>query len=442
MSPGRTPWLRWSAVLCVLLFALSAQAAVRIADAPPGWEDGSPDAVTRAEEWAEAVGGRVDDVFSTRAVDGFAETLALLSIPVAMSPGAELNPERALDEAVGSLFESEPTSPRLLEGTEDAPIVTGVWTEDGIVYQVAIVSAGPGQGAVFLAVRESERSLYAKIFDEAVDSIVGAAPPLSPFKIRPWRTGSLVGWILVLFIGWLVISNTAVREDGAAAVGRSVAVLCILLAVVAGSVVYMTLIDEAGPLRLANLTRSRVAFEVAAGGCLAALIAWFLGALRDGTVRRVESAPTGRGTFSGASARTLGPSLVPPSRPAVLTDPGHGMGEAELVKADREALRQPLKTLVGAPSLAASGADDAFDKVWAEAQAAAEAAVDEEDDDDDDDESPAESHPGSDAPTKAPAPVESTVVGPAPAPTTPKPRKKTKTKTEVLQFPPPMSEES
>ena len=379
-------------------------------------------------------------MFSTRADDDFAETLALLSLPVAMSPDAELDPERALSEAVGSLFESEPSSPRLLEGTEGAPIVTGIWTEDGIVYQVAVVSAGPVQGAVFLAVRESERSLYAKVFDEAVESIVGAAPPLSPFRIRPWRTGSLIGWVLVLIVGWLVIGSTAVREDGAAAVGRSVAVLCILLAVVAGSVVYMTLIDEAGPLRLANLTRSRVAFEVAAGGSIAALVAWFLGALRDGTVRRVESAPTGRGTFSGSPARTLGPNLVPPSRPAVLTDPGHGMGEAELVKADREALRQPLKTLVGAPSLASAASDDAFDKVWAEAQAAAEAAVDEEDSSSDD--APAESHPGSDAPTKAPAPIESTTVGPAPAPSTPKPRRRTKTKTEVLQFPPPMSDES
>ncbi len=424
-------------MLSVLLFALSAQAAVRMADAPLGWEDGSADAVARAEAWAEGLGGSVDDVYSTRAEDGFAETLALLSLPGAMSPGAELNPERALVEAVGSLFESEPISPRFLEGTEAAPIVTGSWTEDGIVYEVAVVSGGATQGAVFLAVRESERSLYAKVFDEAVESITGAAPPLSPFQIRPWRIGSLIGWTLVLLLGWIIIRNTAVREDGAGAVGRSVAVLCILLAVVAGSVAYMALIDEAGPLRLANLTRSRVAFEVAAGGTLAALIAWFLGALRDGTVRRVESAPTGRGTFSGSSARTLSPNLVPPNRPAVLTDPGHGMDEAALVKADREALRQPLKTLVGAPSLASEGADDAFDKVWAEAQAAAEAAVDEENEENGgEDEEEAEA---SDASSQAPAARESTIIGPVPAPT---PRKKTKTKTELLQFPPPMSDDS
>ncbi|MGH1345656.1 MAG: hypothetical protein ACRBN8_29090 [Nannocystales bacterium] len=440
MSPGQTPWLRWSAVLCVLLFALSAQAAVRMADAPAGWEEGSEEAAARADDWADALDGRVDDVFSTRSDDDFSETLALLSLPFAMSPGAELDPERALEDAVGSLFESEASSPRLVEGTEDAPIVTGIWTENGVVYQVAVVSAGSGQGAVFLAVRESERSLYAKVFDDAVASIAGAAPPLSPFRIRPWRTGSLVGWLIVLILGWLIVANTAVREDGAAAIGRSVAALCILLAVVAGAVVYMALIDEAAPLRLANLTRSRVALEIAAGGTIAALLAWFLGALRDGTVRRVESAPSGSGTFSGSSSRTLGPNLVPPSRPAVLTDPGHGMGEAELAKADREAMRQPLKTLVGAPSLAAPDSDDAFDKVWAEAQAAAEAAIEDEDQSDDD--SPAESHPGSDAPTQAPAPIESTTVGHAPAPDTPKPRRKTKTKTEVLQFPPPMSDKS
>lgn len=394
--------------------------------------------MARAEGWADALGGSVDDVFSTRSEDRFAETLALLSLPVAMSPGAELNPERALEEAVGSLFETAPTSPRFLEGTDGAPIVTGIWTEDGIVYEVAVVSGGPGQGVVFLAVRESERSLYAKIFDEAVESIEGAAPPLSPFDVGPWRTGSLVCWLLVLVVGWLVIAKTAVAEDGAAAVGRSVAVLCILLAVVAGSVVYMILIDEAGPLRLANLTRSRVALEVTGAGSLAALIAWFIGAFRDGTVRRVESAPAGRGTFSG-SARTLGPNIVPPNRPAVLTDPGHGMGEAELVKADGEAMRQPLATLVGAPSLASAGSDDAFDKVWAEAQAAAEAAVDEENGASDDT-LPAESDPGSDAPTRAPVVVESTVVGPAPAPATPAP--KPKTKTQALQFPPPMSDDS
>ena len=438
MLPGRTPWLRWSAVLCVLLFALSAQAAVRMADAPSGWGEGSPDAVARAEEWADALGGSVDEVFSTRAGDGFAETLALVSVPVAMSPGADLNPERALEEAVGSLFEAAPTSPRFREGTDGAPVVTGIWTEDGIVYQVAVVSGGPSQGVVFLAVRESEQSLYATIFDEAVESIAGAAPPLSPFESGPWRTGSLIGWLLTLIISWLVIANTSVGQDGAAAVGRSVAVVCIFLAVVTGSIAYMTLIDEAGPLRLANLTRSRVALEVAAGGTLAALIAWFLGALRDGTVRRVESAPAGRGTFSG-SARTLAPNLVPATRPAVLTDPGHGMSETELVKADGEALRQPLPTLVGAPSLASSGADDAFDKVWAEAQAAAEAAVDEENEASDDTLS-AEPDPASEAPTQRPVPVESTVVGPAPAPATPAP--KTKTKTKALQFPPPMSDDS
>lgn len=439
MSSGRTAWLRWGAVLCVVLFALSAQAAVRIAGAPSGWDEGSADAAARAEGWAEALGGTVDDVYSTRTEDDFSETLALLALPAAMSPGADLNPEQALEDAVGALFESEPASPRLLEGTDDAPIVTGVWTEDGIVYEVAVVSAGPSQGVVLLAVRESERSLYGRIFDEAVASIAGAAPPLSPFQIAPWRTGSLVTWGFVLVIGWLIIGNTAVRQDGAAAVGRSVAVLCVLLAVIGGAVVYMALIDEAGPLRLAKLTRSRVALEVAAGGVMAALVAWFLGALRDGTVRRVESAPAGRGTFSGSSARTLSPNLVPPSRPAVLTDPGHGMGEAEMVKADGEALRQPLKTLVGAPSLAASASDDAFDKVWAEAQAAAEAAVDEASEDgvdNGDDSSEAE------AATETPETHESTSVGPAPAPTTPKPRKKPKTKTEVLQFPPPMSDDS
>ncbi|MBV1858548.1 MAG: hypothetical protein KUG77_09060 [Nannocystaceae bacterium] len=413
-----------------------------MADAPSGWEDGSPDAVARAEEWAEALGGSVDDVFSTRSDDGFAETLALLSLPIAMSPGAELNPERALEQAVGSLFESEPASPRLLEGTQGAPIVTGVWTEDGVVYEVAVVSGGAKQGVVFLAVRESESSLYAKVFDDAVESIVGAAPPLSPFKVGPWRTGSLIGWVLVLVIGWLFIGSTGVREDGAAAIGRSVAVLCILLSVVAGSVVYIMLIDDAGPLRLASLSRSRVALEVAGGGSLAALLAWFLGALRDGTVRRVESAPAGRGTFSG-SARTLGPNLVPPSRPAALTDPGHGMSQAELGRVDKEVVRQPLQTLVGAPSLAAASSDDAFDKVWAEAQAAAEAAVDKEDEvlGRADDTPKAESHPGSDAPTKAPVKHESTVVGPAPAPAQ-APRTKTKTKTAALQFPPPMSDDS
>ncbi len=440
MSPVRAPWLRWGAVLCILLFALSAQAAVRMADAPPGWGDGSPGAVTRAEDWADALGGTVQEVFSTRANDGFAETLALLSLPIAMTPGAELNPERALEEAVGSLFEDAPSSPRFLEGTDGAPIVTGVWTEDGVVYQVAVVSAGSGQGVLFLAVRESEQSLYARIFDEAVESIVGAAPPLSPFELRPWRIGSVVGWLLVLVVGWLVIAKTSVADDGATAVGRSVAVLCILLAVVAGSVVYMSLIDEVGPLRLADLTRSRVALEVTAAGTLAAMLAWFIGAVRDGTVRRVESAPAGRGTFSG-SARTLGPNLVPPSRRAVLTDPGHGMGEAELVKADREAMRQPLATLVGAPSLAASGSDDAFDKVWAEAQAAAEAAVDEEHEGSDDT-LLAEPDPASEAATRRPVPVERTVVGPAPAPTLPSTRTKTKTKTKALQFPPPMSDES
>lgn len=439
MSSGRTAWLRWGAVLCVVLFALSAQAAVRLGSAPSGWDEGSADAAARADEWAEALGGTVEDVYSTRAEDDFSETLALLSLPIAMSPGADLNPEQALENAVGALFESEPASPRLLEGTDEAPIVTGAWTEGGIAYEVAVVSAGPSQGVVLLAVRESEQSLYGRIFDEAVAGVAGAAPPLSPFQIAPWRTGSLVVWVFVLVIGWLIIGNTAVRQDGAAAVGRSVAVLCILLAVIAGAIVYMVLIDEAGPLRLAKLTRARVALEVAAGGVMAALVAWFLGALRDGTVRRVESAPAGSGTFSGSSARTLGPNLVPPSRPAVLTDPGHGMGEAELAKADREALRQPLKTLVGAPSLAASGSDDAFDKVWAEAQAAAEAAVDQEAEDGDGD---SDSEPEAEPEVEAPTTHESTSVGPAPAPTTPQPRKKPKTKTEVLQFPPPMSDDS
>ena len=456
MRCGRTPWLRWVAVLCLLLFAASAQAAVKIAGPPPGWDvEPSPAARDRAAEWADALEASVSDVYSPRSEDGFSETLAVLTLRGAMNPGADLDPESTLSEAVGSLFESEPESPRFVEGSEGAPIVTGVWDEDDVTYEVAVVSAGPNRAAVILAVRSAERSLYAQVFDEVVESITGAIAPVTAFPLQQWRIGIAVCWLAALALGWLGVGATSYGRDGAASAGRAVAGGSIFLGLVAAGGASLWLSGSEPALHLAGVSRFTVATEVAAGGIVVALIAWFAGTLRDSTVRRVESAPTG-GTFSpAANQRTLTNNLVPPSQPAALTDPGHGMTPEALDEADKAIMkkRQPQATLVGAPSLASSGSGDpAFDEVWAKAQAAAEAEADAQAEAEAAEANQATtqlSRPNfevpeevTDPPKEEPRTESGTIVGPAPAPDAPaEPKKKVKTKTAVLQFPPPMSDD-
>lgn len=438
-------------LLCWLLFAVNAQAAVEIAGPPAGWDSGaSNDASYRADDWAKATGGRVTDLYSTRASDGFSETLAVLALSGAMRADAELEPESTLEEAVGALFDSDPESVGVREADSGAPIITGVWDEADITYEVAVVSAGPNRAAIILAVRSAERSLYAQVFDDIVETVTGASAPVIPFDIGRWRGGMAIGWLVTLVLAWLLMAGTALGRDGAGTVGRSVAALAIFLAVVAAAVVYVYLANAEASLHLANMSRAQVAVEVAGAGILVALVAWFFGALRDSTVKRVASAPSG-GTFSGNAARTLSGNLVPPVQPAALTDPGHGMDEETLEASDRELMqaRKPKHTLVGAPSLASasgSSSDEAFDKVWAEAQAAAEAAVDAESESEAEAEAEAEPESESEAesesrPTEGDDAQKETIVGPAPGPAeqanTPR---KPKTKTEVFQFPPPMSD--
>lgn len=455
MRCGRTPWLRWTVVLCLLLFAVSAQAAVKIAGPPPGWDvEPSPAAKARASDWADALDGRVSDVYSPRSEDGFSETLAILTLRGAMAPGADLDPEAALSNAVGALFESEPESPRFVEGSEDAPIVTGVWDEGDVTYEIAVVSAGPNRAAVILAVRSAERSLYAKVFDEVVDGITGAIEPVTAFPLQQWRIGTGVCWLAALVLGWIAVGATSYGRDGAASIGRFVAGGAVFLALLAAGGAFLWLGGSEPALQLAGVSRFTVATEVAAGGIVVALVAWFAGTLRDSTVRRVESAPTG-GTFSpAANQRTLTSNLVPPSQPAALTDPGHGMTPEALDEADKEIMktRQPLATLIGTPSLASGSGDPAFDEVWAKAQAAAEAEADAQAAQEAEDANQATtqlSRPNFDVPEEVidppkekPRSESGTIVGPAPAPDAPvEPKKKVKTKTAVLQFPPPMSDD-
>lgn len=435
MVSGRSLWLPWAVVAFWLLFAVGAQAAVELRRPPAGWASTpSEQAVERADDWANVLGGRVDEVFSTRGDDEFSETLAVIGLPGAMKPEAVRDPASTLTRTFEELFESEPADTRAAQ--RGAPVLVGAWSEDGVLFEVALVSAGPRRAAVILAVREEERSLYGRVFEDVLDNLAGIAAPLPPFDVVTWRWGTVIGWAAFLVLTWLGFAATERGRDGAGAIGRAVAVICVLAAIAVSAAAYVSLADQVPSLRLAEVQRGRMAIEVAVGGLLAALVAWFLGVLRDSTVRRVESAPTG-GTFSG-SARTMSSNLVPPTRPAMLTDPGHGMSPEALDKADMEAMRQPKRTLVGAPSLAAAAAkgDDEFDRVWAEAQAAAEAAVDEEAAKAEAAASEAEPEP--DEPSeRVPVPKdESTLVGPAPAP-----KRTPKTKTEVLQFPPPMDPE-
>ncbi len=432
MTVRRTRWLRWMLLLVCVLMAPIAHAAVRSQGPPAGWQDAPADseAEERATGWAEALGGNLLEAYASRAADEYAETLAVISISGAMVVDASLLPERALTDAVGPLFETEPSFPRFREHRSGASLVTGVWEEDDATYDVAVASVGPNQVVVVLAVQSTEASLYARVFDEFLAEVAGLAPPVSIYDAKPLRWATLLGGLAIVIMTWILVANSKVGEEGATAIGRYVALVCIAVGMLGAVAVYVSLAGSVVPLRLANLSRARMAVEVAGLGVVFGLVAWIVGAIRDSTVRRVASAPTG-GTFSGGS-RTLSPNLVPPSRPAALTDPGHGMSPEALDDADRQAMkdakRKPQATLVGAPSLASASSRDAeeFDRVWAAAQASEVGEVEVVAP------QPAEPSP---APPKKP---ENTLVGRAPGPDVPEPRKQTKTKTEALQFPPPM----
>ncbi len=457
--------MAWAA--CCLLFwllgpAVQAQAEVRVDRTPAGWvTPASAEANERAADWASNTGARVMQVFSTRSEDGFSETLAVLALRGPMQADARDRPTEALAAAVGELFTTEPLDATWSELDAAATVIKGRWEEDGVSYQVALASAGPSRGLAIVAVRVAETSLYDGVFDDVIDELRGASPSLQAFDVRRWRWGLGIGWVVFVAVAWFITRSRPSGSDGPGSVGRTVGIACTLAAMLGSVVVFAVLADSGPMLRVARLSRPTIVTEFAVAGLAVAMLAWLYGMIREGSVRRIDSAPTG-GTFaerrppssSGSGRREPGdvvsgrhdgpsnlasaadsriasvPSMsteTPAPAPSAKPSPRDASGQTRAnAKAGK---KKPLETLVGVPSVAEVADDDPelaalLAQVEAKTREHAEAA----------------SGRGSSRPDPAPSPAktpEGTIVGPAPAPPTAAPP--ARGETVVGAFPPPMN---
>lgn len=354
-----------------------ARAEVRVSNGPAGWDEIDRASSERAQAWAKAVNGRVVQAFATRTDDGFYETLAIVDIAGALEGTALIDPEVALASSTGDLFGDTPSRTRVLDPLSEAPVMIGRYDADGMTHDVAVVSAGARRALVILAVRTSEQTLYAQVFEDALANLRGMTAPVVPFDHARWRWMVLLGGILMAVVAWLVLSRTSFGVDGSRDVGRAVGITSLLLGVLAAAIAYGSLSDAQSELALAGLDRAVLAAEVALMGVLAGGVSFALGIVRDDSVRRIESAPAG-GSFATSgvsgpskpsstspSSETRSSHLVPPATPAALTSPGYGMSPQDMDRADEEAVRTPVPTLRGTAAVGDTKSRVAFDEAWA-----------------------------------------------------------------------------
>lgn len=299
--------------LLVLGWVEAVQAAVRLPGPPGGWEDGAPAARSRADRWADAVEGRVLEVYGPGTTDEFEETLALIEVEGGLWPDAAAVPEQALiRQAAPALgVEEAPEEVDVVEPRGSGPrMVVGRWEHEGTTYRVALASSGPTHALLVLAVASDEDILYAPVFEEALGTLKGLAPPVEAFPHRGWRVGGFIGWAIFTALAWVVVAWRSEPSISALQHGRRVAFVCAVAALLATLAVYASLGDHQTQLLVAGLTREWIAAELALLGLGAALVAMAVAAALHGRQRPVQSAPSA-GIFADRG-RPLQMPLVDP----------------------------------------------------------------------------------------------------------------------------------
>jgi hypothetical protein len=294
------------AILVVLVWlwvALAPWARAAPAFEPPsGWDEGEAadaQARRRAEAWAKAWSADVRRVMSTRADDGFTETLAILdaAAPIPIEALADLDAGRTWLEprvtaALGAKATLDPDGLELRPrpGPGVAVLVARVQLDDRVA-RVAVAPRGARHLAVVLLVPQAEEVLYGRVFDDAIDSLDGLQRPVAPFPRGSWRLVALLVWLGVggvLAVAWI---RRSLPQLGARAAGRraTVALLgaSVLVLVLAGAL----LGDAAVELSLAGSSPWGFAVELSMGGAIVAMIALVTTEVLERRFQPIASAP-------------------------------------------------------------------------------------------------------------------------------------------------------
>jgi hypothetical protein len=330
---------RWAIVVALLgvwlVLAPWARAAPTFSP-PSGWGEGAAadaQARLRADAWAKAWDAEVRRVMSTRADDGFAETLAILDVaaPIPAEALTDLEAGRTWLEprvvaALGATATLDPDGLELRRRPEPgvAVLLARVRQDDRIV-RIAVAPLGVRHLAVVLMLPQAEEVLYASVLDDTVDGLDGLQRPIAPLRRGLLRTVALLSWLLVGGVFAFEWTRRALPRPGARVAGRQVAAALVatslLVLVLAGSF----LGDAAVELALADSTPWAFALELSLGGVVMAALVVVATELWERRLRPIASAPES-GTFAMTktgprrAVSSLSIPIAPSARPAVTGD--------------------------------------------------------------------------------------------------------------------------
>jgi hypothetical protein len=338
LGSGRLPVV---VMVLGLWLALAPRAHAAPGFSPPsGWADGAAaddEARRRADAWAQAWGADVRQVFSTRADDGFAETLAILDVaaPIPVEALADLDAGRTwleprVTEALGPTATLEPDGLELRARSEPGVAVLRgrVRLTDRIAH-VAVAPTGARHLAVVLLLPEAEEVLYRSVFDDAVGGLSGLRRPVAPLRRGLLRAVALLSWLLVgsgLAVVW---TRRSLPHPGVRVAGRQAAAALLVAAVLVLLLAGSLLGDSTVELALAGSTPWGFALELALGGLAMAVLVLAGTELWERRLEPVASAPES-GTYARSStaphrtASSLPRPAAPALRPVVTGDTHKG----------------------------------------------------------------------------------------------------------------------
>ena len=303
--------------------------------APSGWDEGAaadPQARRRADAWAQAWSADVRSVMSTRADDGFAETLAILDVaaPMPAEALADLEAGRAWLEprvtaALGATATLDPDGLELRPRPErGVAVLVARVRQDDRVARVAVAPLGVRHLAVVLMLPQAEEVLYAGVFDDAVEGLEGLQRPVAPLRRGLLRTVALLSWLLVGGLIAFEWTRRSLPDPGARVAGRQVAAALVATSALVLVLAGWLLGDATVELALAGSTPWSFALELVLGGVIMAVLVLVATELWERRVRPIASAPeSGSFAASASGSRRDGSSRSIPvvqPRPAVTGD--------------------------------------------------------------------------------------------------------------------------
>ncbi|MEM9456415.1 MAG: hypothetical protein AAGF11_19700 [Myxococcota bacterium] len=296
------PWL--FVVVIGLLPLLGARAAPMTT--PLGWgRGGSAHALARdrAQAWANAWDAEVRDVMSTRSLDDFVETLAVIDAGQPLPAEVLDDPEQArtwLRKQTTAALGPKATIDQLELLPQNEPGVAilqarVVMGED--IARLAFAPTGARHTAVVLLTPTAEEVLYARVFEDAVDSLDGLRAPVAPFARSTTRGIALGLWLVVGVVFAIVWTRRSLPRPGARVAGRQVAGL-LAGAVIPVIVLARVLLGRASvELALADSSPWAMAFELGSGGLVMAGLVVIATEVWERRLQPVASAPQ-EGSFA------------------------------------------------------------------------------------------------------------------------------------------------